>query len=427
MAFDLEIDNERGNVAQLKVVGVGGAGGNAVNRMVEFGLRGVEFISVNTDKQALFTSKADVKVQIGEKATKGLGAGANPEVGKSAAEESIENLTDSIRGADLVFITAGMGGGTGTGAAPIVAQAAKEMGILTIAVVTKPFGFEGRSRMRNALEGIRALRDVVDTLIVIPNQKLLSIVGNAPMDEALRVADDVLRQGVQGISDLITFPTMINSDFADVRTVLAEKGMAHMGIGTATGDKRCIEATKQAIASPMLETSIDGAKGVLINVVGGRTLGMLEVDEAANLITEAADPEARIIFAMGIDDSMGDSVRVTVIATGFNWPEELDENVRRATPERRPIPGRNGGIASDRSDRNSDIRRESGARSSRGMRDDSEEFTQETDGDNMYSSPFRNEDASSQTRRSPERSTGYDPRDRGSNLDIPAFLRRKKN
>lgn len=326
MAFDFEIDHERGEVAQLKVIGVGGAGGNAVNRMVDFGLTGVEFVSVNTDKQALHTSKADVKVQIGEKATKGLGAGANPEVGRMAAEESVELLTDAIRGADLVFITAGMGGGTGTGAAPIVARIAKEMGILTVGVVTKPFNFEGRSRMNNAIAGIRQLRDVVDTLIIIPNQRLLSIVGNAPAEEALKVADDVLRQGVQGICDLITCPTMINSDFADVRTIVAEKGMAHMGIGNATGDKRCSEAAKQAIESPLLETSINGAKGVLLNVVGGKNLGMLEVDEAASLIADAADPDAKIIFAMGIDESMGDAVRVTVIATGFDWPAELSNN-----------------------------------------------------------------------------------------------------
>ena len=280
MAFDVELDNERGNVAQLKVVGVGGAGGNAVNRMVEFGLGGVEFISVNTDKQALFTSKADVTVQIGEKATKGLGACSNPDVGKAAAQESVKELEEVLRGADLVFVTAGMGGGTGTGAAPIIAGIAKDLGILTVGVVTKPFNFEGRPRMRNAIEGIRELRDVVDTLIVIPNQRLLSVVGKAPMDEALRTADDVLRQGVQGISDIITHPTMINSDFADVRTIIAEKGMAHMGIGTAQGDNRCLEAAKQAVASPLLETTIDGAKGVLINIVGDNSLSMAEIDEA---------------------------------------------------------------------------------------------------------------------------------------------------
>ena len=336
MAFDVELDNERGNVAQLKVVGVGGAGGNAVNRMVEFGLSGVEFISVNTDKQALFTSKADVTVQIGEKATKGLGAGSNPEVGRSAAEESVKDIEEVLRGADLVFVTAGMGGGTGTGAAPIIAKIAKELGILTVGVVTKPFNFEGRPRMRNAIAGIKELRDVVDTLIVIPNQRLLSVVGKAPMDEALRTADDVLRQGVQGISDIITHPTMINSDFADVRTIIAEKGMAHMGIGTAQGENRCLEAAKQAVASPLLETTIDGARGVLINIIGDTSLSMAEIDEAVSLVSDAADPDARIIFSMGMDDSMSDTVRVTVIATGFDWPEELNDN----PPARNYAPGR---------------------------------------------------------------------------------------
>ena len=326
MAFDIELDNERGNVAQLKVVGVGGAGGNAINRMVDFGLRGVEFISVNTDKQALLASKADVVVQIGEKITKGLGAGSNPEVGKTAAEESVQDIEERLRGADLVFVTAGMGGGTGTGAAPVVAKVAKDLGILTVGVVTKPFNFEGRPRMRNALTGINELRDIVDTLIVIPNQRLLATVGKAPFNEALKTADDVLRQGVQGISDIITNPTMINSDFADVRTILAEKGMAHMGIGNAIGDNRCIEATKQAIASPLLETTIDGAKGVLINIIGDSAISMTEVDEAVNLVTDAADPDARIIFSMGTDDTLDDTVRVTVIATGFEWPDELNNN-----------------------------------------------------------------------------------------------------
>ena len=325
MAFEIELDNDRGNVAQLKVVGVGGAGGNAVNRMVDFGVRGVEFIAVNTDKQALNTSNADVRIQIGEKVTKGLGAGSKPEVGKAAAEESIQDIEEALRGADLVFVTAGMGGGTGTGAAPIVAKKAKDLGILTVGVVTKPFNFEGRPRMKNAIDGIRELRDVVDTLIVIPNQRLLAIVGKAPVEEALRTADDVLRQGVQGISDIITNPTIINSDFADVRTILAEKGMAHMGIGTATGDERCAEAARQAVASPLLETTIDGAKGVLINIVGDSSLSMLEIDEAVSLVQEAADPDASIIFSMGTDDSLSDTVRVTVIATGFEWPDEFNE------------------------------------------------------------------------------------------------------
>ncbi|MBR0155969.1 MAG: cell division protein FtsZ [Clostridia bacterium] len=465
MAFDVELDNERGNVAQLKVVGVGGAGGNAVNRMVEFGLSGVEFISVNTDKQALFTSKADVTVQIGEKATKGLGAGSNPEVGRSAAEESVKDIEEVLRGADLVFVTAGMGGGTGTGAAPIIAKIAKELGILTVGVVTKPFNFEGRPRMRNAIAGIKELRDVVDTLIVIPNQRLLSVVGKAPIDEALRTADDVLRQGVQGISDIITHPTMINSDFADVRTIIAEKGMAHMGIGTAQGDNRCLEAAKQAVASPLLETTIDGARGVLINIIGDSSLSMAEIDEAVSLVSDAADPDARIIFSMGMDDSMSDTVRVTVIATGFDWPEELSDNpparnyatgrpavgtgvIRDNRPdpraEVRPEP-RGEGRPAPRSDirgearENRDdfrapgnsVRQENPARS-RGIRSDYNPGGY-TDREPVrparpeYSSPIGDDtETAPAPRRTVEQSSNYETRERNS-LEVPAFLRRNKN
>lgn len=323
MAFEFQIDKDTANIAQIKVVGVGGAGGNAVNRMIEYGLKGVEFISVNTDAQALARSMANVKVQIGEKATGRLGAGAKPEVGRAAAEESRDALTEAVRGADLVFITAGMGGGTGTGAAPVIASITKELGILTVAVVTKPFNFEGKTRMASAIQGIRDLRNVVDTLIIIPNQKLISIVGNKPVSEAFMVADDVLRQGVQGICDIITQPDVINSDFADVRTIIAEKGMAHMGIGTSTGDKRCVEAAKQAINSPLLETSINGAKGVLLNIVGGSSLSMNEIEEAGELIQNAIADDGIVIFSMGFDDSLEDEVRVTVIATGFEWPAEL--------------------------------------------------------------------------------------------------------
>ena len=253
MPIGLELDFESGQFAQLKVVGVGGAGNNAVNRMIQYGLRGVEFISVNTDKQALYLSRAGQKIQIGEKLTKGLGAGADPEVGRKAAEESRDAITEALKGADLVFITAGMGGGTGTGAAPIVAECAKEMGILTIGVVTKPFAFEGKVRMNNAVNGIMNLKDSVDTLIIIPNDRLLDTVGNVSLSEAFRVADDVLRQGIQGISDLIAVPSMVNLDFADVRTIMREKGMAHMGIGMASGEKRALEAAKQAVESSLLE------------------------------------------------------------------------------------------------------------------------------------------------------------------------------
>ena len=316
-----EQDFEGASFAQIKVIGVGGAGCNAVNRMVQYGLQGVEFIAVNTDKQALAMNKGDNKIQIGEKLTKGLGAGADPEIGRKAADESRDLIQEALRGADMVFITAGMGGGTGTGAAPIVAQCAKEMGILTVGVVTKPFTFEGRVRMRNAEAGIENLKPAVDTLITIPNDKLISLVGKASLPDALRVADDVLRQGIQGISDLIAVPAMINLDFADVKTIMKEKGMAHMGIGTAAGEKRASEAAKQAVESPLLETSIDGAKGILMNITGGPDLSLLEVNEAAELIQQSADPDANIIFGADIDESMGDALRITVIATGFDKAE----------------------------------------------------------------------------------------------------------
>ena len=315
----IEFQNEEQNTfASIKVVGCGGGGNNAVNRMVDAGLRGVEFISVNTDRQALGQSNAQVKIQIGEKLTKGLGAGAIPEVGRRAAEESREEIASALKGADLVFITAGMGGGTGTGAAPIVAEIARDMGTLTIAVVTKPFNFEGKQRMKNAESGIEELKQHVDTLVVIPNDRLLQVVNKGTtMLEAFRIADDVLRQGIQGISDLIAVPAMINLDFADVKTVMESGGMAHMGIGVGSGENKLVEAAKNAIASPLLETNIDGARAVLINVTGGADISIVDINEAANLIMEAADPDANIIFGAGIDETMGDDVRITVIATGF--------------------------------------------------------------------------------------------------------------
>ena len=345
MPIGLELDMERGNLAQLKVVGVGGAGNNAVNRMIQYGIRGVEFISVNTDKQALYLSHANQKIQIGEKVTKGLGAGADPEVGRKAAEESKEAISEALKGADLVFITAGMGGGTGTGAAPVVAECAKELGILTVGVVTKPFSFEGRVRMNNAVNGITNLKANVDTLISIPNDRLLDSVGKVSLTEAFRIADDVLRQGVQGISDLIAVPAMVNLDFADVRTIMRERGMAHMGIGMATGDKRAAEAARQAVVSPLLETTINGAKGVLLNITGGADLGIQELSEAASIIQEYADPEANIIMGAGIDEDMGDGVRITVIATGFDAPGARPQqnqhtaavnSVQSSQPPRRP-------------------------------------------------------------------------------------------
>jgi len=313
-----EPDFENTSFAQIKVIGVGGAGCNAINRMVQYGLRGVDFIAINTDKQALYLAKAPTKIQIGEKLTKGLGAGADPEVGRKAADESREMILEALKGTDMAFITAGMGGGTGTGATSIVAECAHELGILTIAVVTKPFTFEGKVRMRNAEIGIAALKPAVDTLITIPNDKLIDLVGRASLPDALRVADDVLRQGIQGISDLIAVPAMINLDFADVKTIMREKGLAHMGIGNASGERRAAEAARQAIESPLLETSINGARGVLMNITGGPDLSLLEVNEAAELISENVDPEANIIFGADIDEAMGDALRITVIATGFD-------------------------------------------------------------------------------------------------------------
>lgn len=320
--LDFEVDMH--DFANIKVVGCGGGGSNAVNRMIVEGLRNVEFIAINTDKQALMLSHANQKIQVGEKLTKGLGAGANPEIGKKAAEESREEIEEAIKGADMVFITAGMGGGTGTGAAPVVAEIAKSLGILTVGVVTKPFPFEGRRRMKHAEMGIENLKEKVDTLVTIPNERLLSMVDKkTTLLESFKYADDVLRQGVQGISDLITIPGLVNLDFADVRAVMLDKGLAHMGVGTGTGDNRAQEAAKQAISSPLLETSIVGATGVLLNVTGGADLGLLEINEAAEIVQEAADPDANIIFGAVIDETLKDEIRITVIATGF------EEEIRR--------------------------------------------------------------------------------------------------
>ena len=304
--------------ANIKVIGIGGGGNNAVNRMIDAGLKGVEFISINTDRQVLFTSKAEHKLQVGEKLTRGLGAGANPEIGKKAAEESREDIAQLLQGADMVFITAGMGGGTGTGAAPIIAEIAKELGILTVGVVTKPFTFEGKRRMIYAEQGIEELKSRVDTLVTIPNDRLLQVIEKkTTMLEAFRIADDVLKQGVQGISDLIAVPGLVNLDFADVKTIMLEQGLAHMGIGKASGENRATEAAKQAIHSPLLETSILGAKGVLLNITGGTNLGLFEVNEAAELVVEAADQDANIIFGSVINEELKDEIRITVIATGF--------------------------------------------------------------------------------------------------------------
>ena len=310
--------------ATIKVIGVGGGGTNAVNRMVDSGIRGVEFVAVNTDRQALLLSKATSKIQIGEKITRGLGAGANPDIGAQAAEESKAEITEALRGADMVFVTAGMGGGTGTGAAPIVAACAKEMGILTIGVVTKPFTFEGKKRLSQAERGIESLKGKVDTLVVTPNDKLLQIIDRkTSIVEAFKMADDVLRQGVQGISDLIAVPGLVNLDFADVKTIMLNTGMAHMGIGRASGENRAEDAAKQAVQSPLLETSIEGARGVIINITGGSNLGLHEVNTAAEIIQRSVDPEANIIFGAVIDESLDEDIVVTVIATGFDKEEKI--------------------------------------------------------------------------------------------------------
>ncbi|WP_028544979.1 cell division protein FtsZ [Paenibacillus taiwanensis] len=314
----LEFEFEMEQLAQIKVIGVGGGGSNAVNRMIDNGVQGVEFITVNTDAQALHFAKSEHKLQIGDKLTRGLGAGANPDVGKKAAEESREMIMNTLKGADMVFVTAGMGGGTGTGAAPVIAEIARECGALTVGVVTRPFTFEGRKRLSQAELGIEALKEKVDTLIVIPNDRLLEIVDKkTPMLEAFRAADNVLRQAVQGISDLIAVPGLINLDFADVKTIMTERGSALMGIGIANGEERASEAARKAIMSPLLETSIDGARGVIMNITGGSNLSLYEVNEAAEIVTAASDPEVNMIFGAIIDENMKDDIKVTVIATGF--------------------------------------------------------------------------------------------------------------
>ncbi|MCK1992562.1 cell division protein FtsZ [Peribacillus muralis] len=324
----LEFDSNLEQLATIKVIGVGGGGNNAVNRMIEHGVQGVEFISVNTDAQALNLSKAEIKMQIGGKLTRGLGAGANPEVGKKAAEESKEQIEEALKGADMVFVTAGMGGGTGTGAAPVIAGIAKDLGALTVGVVTRPFTFEGRKRATQAQGGISSMKESVDTLIVIPNDRLLEIVDKStPMLEAFREADNVLRQGVQGISDLIAVPGLINLDFADVKTIMSNKGSALMGIGISSGENRAAEAAKKAISSPLLETSIDGAQGVLMNITGGTNLSLFEVQEAADIVATASDQDVNMIFGSVINENLKDEIVVTVIATGFN---EVEASIRPA-------------------------------------------------------------------------------------------------
>ncbi|OGE79037.1 MAG: cell division protein FtsZ [Candidatus Doudnabacteria bacterium RIFCSPHIGHO2_01_FULL_46_14] len=322
-------------IARIKVIGVGGSGHNAIHRMITAGLQSVEFVAINTDAQALHHSKADRKVQIGKQATRGLGAGMNPDVGRAAAEENKEEILEVLHGADMVFVTCGLGGGTGTGAAPVVAELAKEEGILTVAVVTKPFAFEGAKRRELAEKGLEELKSSVDTIIIIPNDRILQIIDKkTSLLDAFRTVDDVLRQGVQGIADMVTTPGLINVDFADVKSVMTDSGSALMGIGRGSGENRAIEAAKQAIDSPLLEVSIDGARGVLFNITGGKDLGMYEVDEAAKIITKSVDSDAKIIFGAVIDEAMSDEVRITVIATGF---DEV-ARTRKAIPQQRMAP-----------------------------------------------------------------------------------------
>lgn len=328
----LEFEQGFNHLATLKVIGVGGGGNNAVNRMIDHGMNNVEFIAINTDGQALNLSKAESKIQIGEKLTRGLGAGANPEIGKKAAEESREQIEDAIQGADMVFVTAGMGGGTGTGAAPVVAKIAKEMGALTVGVVTRPFDFEGRKRQTQAAAGVEAMKAAVDTLIVIPNDRLLDIVDKStPMMEAFKEADNVLRQGVQGISDLIAVSGEVNLDFADVKTIMSNQGSALMGIGVSSGENRAVEAAKKAISSPLLETSIVGAQGVLMNITGGESLSLFEAQEAADIVQDAADEDVNMIFGTVINPELQDEIVVTVIATGFEDKPSSQERKSTST------------------------------------------------------------------------------------------------
>lgn len=325
MAF--EVADEMENVVQIKVVGVGGGGGNAVNRMVAAGVRGVEFVAVNTDKAALFLSKADQKIQIGEKSSNGMGAGGNPDNGRNAAEESRDEITAAIRNADMIFITAGMGGGTGTGAAPVVASIAKELGILTVGIVTKPFAFEGKKRMSQAEAGIAALSEHVDSLVVIPNERLKFVSEQKiTFKNAFNIADDVLRQGVQSISELINVTALVNLDFADVKTIMADAGYAHMGVGVATGRDKAEQAARMAITSPLIETSMDNARGVIISITGSDDIGLEEVDQAATIISNMAHPDATIIWGAQLDENLEDTIRVTVVATGLGDSKKEEKN-----------------------------------------------------------------------------------------------------
>ncbi len=401
------------NFASIKVVGIGGGGGNAVNRMIEEGLGGVEFIAINTDAQALMLSKAKTRVRIGDKLTRGLGAGGNPEIGRKAAEESADELYEVLRGADMVFITSGMGGGTGTGGAPIVAQVAKELGSLTIGVVTKPFTFEGSRRIQSAEAGIEALKGQVDTLIVIPNDRLLQIVDKrSSLQDAFGMADDVLRQGIQGISELITVPGLINLDFADVRTIMSEGGAALMAVGRASGEDRSRKAAESAISSSLLDVTIDGARGILFNVTGGPNMSLFEVNEAAAIIKETAHPDVNLIFGAVIDENMGDEIRITVIATGFE--QSRVQTRRPVVSARERVSGTNAAPAPVQRP----IQRQVPQQPAQSLPD-----VEDTDLPLASQQPAQQPQQQPAPRKAEEEFTSrvYDTDD----LDIPAFLRRR--
>ncbi|MCG7254457.1 cell division protein FtsZ [Corynebacterium hadale] len=422
-------------LAMIRVVGVGGGGVNAVNRMIEEGLKGVEFVAINTDSQALLFTDADTKLDIGREATRGLGAGANPEVGRTSAEDHKQEIEESLKGSDMVFVTAGEGGGTGTGAAPVVAGIAKKMGALTIGVVTRPFTFEGKRRTRQALEGIEALKEVCDTVIVIPNDRLLQL-GEAELSmmDAFRAADEVLYNGVQGITNLITIPGMINVDFADVRSVMADAGSALMGVGSARGDNRVMTATEQAINSPLLEATMEGAKGVLISVAGGSDLGLMEVNNAASIVEGKADEDANIIFGTIIDDNLGDEVRVTIIATGFDEKANVRaEAARQGEPQIQtaqaqsgssaaqldgassatPAPSR-GSLFDDRA-----VETNQPAPSQRGYEDRQPRHSYDSQRGGLFTSSDRSYSDRGEARRDDRDNRGDDDFD----LDVPDFLR----
>ena len=417
--MDLEFDTNPANGAIIKVIGVGGAGNNAVNRMIDENVQGVEFIVVNTDLQALAGSNAEVKIQLGPKLTRGLGAGANPEIGRKAAEESEEQIAEALRGADMIFVTAGMGGGTGTGAAPIVARIAKEQGALTVGVITRPFTFEGPKRGRFAAEGVAQMKEHVDTLVIISNNRLLEIVDKkTPMLEAFHEADNVLRQGVQGISDLITSPGYVNLDFADVKTVMENQGSALMGIGMASGENRTVEATKKAISSPLLEVSIDGAESVLLNITGGSDLTLFEAQDASDIVSSASTTEVNIIFGTSINENLGDEVIVTVIATGIDInkakevkPQTTERNRNSAT--QRNIPEASASQADQAKDPfgDWDIRREPSLRDQRKAQ--SNDLNQQSEKPEF--DIFKREEKQEQDNHQDE-----------ENLDTPPFFRRRR-